>query len=470
MFGSRLFWRCLRTSARGALGASALLALAAEAPVHTPVPLVPYIQSAEAVAPPAAVVIPTYDLAACKALALAKQPSIAAAQASLDAAVSRSQALANLRVPAFLVRDLPTRRHQAELGVQAAQAALHEAQLDTIYAVEFSYISALYARSQRQVTDNALERLETLRKKVAEAIEKDKEDEKRLPIVSRRDLAQLDGLKGLILGRQQEAILGEQRALSSLAEAMAYPGCKLLLANDRLLDVSFVLDCCKLVEQALAHRPEITRALLGAEVSDLEVTAQSSRLLALRTLTFAAGSDLHSNPVPTGSSSVGEYRPGAVALEMPGGMTGHRGDRVEQARIYSGRAGSVVEKTRGLVRLQVEQAHLRLVEANRKLVNFEQAAKAASDALDRTINGGFPTARNASLLHVVQISRDLTDMRVLVNEARYLQLLALIALERATGGAFCAGLDKAPQVPDPRAGTNGGKDKENGDRSGTGSR
>src|SRR5262245_66567126 len=101
--------------------------------------------------------LPVLDLAAAKAISLQRQPAIAAARASLDAALSRKQALDNLRVPTFLQRDLPIRRQQAALGPVAAQAGVLLAEMNTVYGVQFSYLTYLYARTQEQVGDDALE-------------------------------------------------------------------------------------------------------------------------------------------------------------------------------------------------------------------------------------------------------------------------------------------------------------------------
>src|SRR5262245_32075157 len=78
-----------------------------------------------AVDPAAAVHV--FDLAACRRIALANNPSVAAARASLSAAVVRSQSLDRLHVPTFLARDLPIRRKQSQLGITIQQGMLTQA-------------------------------------------------------------------------------------------------------------------------------------------------------------------------------------------------------------------------------------------------------------------------------------------------------------------------------------------------------
>src|SRR4051794_13513874 len=59
--------------------------------------------------------VPVLDLSACKSVALTKQPAIAAALASYQAALARQNSLNTVHVPNFLARDLPVRKTQASL-------------------------------------------------------------------------------------------------------------------------------------------------------------------------------------------------------------------------------------------------------------------------------------------------------------------------------------------------------------------
>src|SRR5262249_23117415 len=83
----------------------------------------------------------------------------AAARASLAAAVARCDSLERLKVPVLLARDLPTRRQQAALGVQAAQASLQVAEGDACYAVTYAFLAALYGRVQEENIETARKNL-----------------------------------------------------------------------------------------------------------------------------------------------------------------------------------------------------------------------------------------------------------------------------------------------------------------------
>jgi outer membrane protein TolC len=422
MSGFRSLLRRLRGRLLYGLAVPGLLVVAAKScgnpPSFAALALLPV--AAQNVPPADAALLKALDLAACRALALEKQPTVAAAHASLAAAIARQQALENLCVPTFLQRDLPKRRQQAALGVQAAQAGVLQAEIDTIYGVQFSYISYLYAAEQSNLVKDVLAQLDKLRDRFKDAKEEP----------DKQALAKVEALSLLAEGRQQEALVGRERAMSSLREAIGLAGdCPLVLVEQPLGTGGAVCEQT-VVELALARRPEIVQASIGTEVTDLEVCAQRSRLLALSVWTFAAGSDIHANPLPTASFNPG-YRPGAIGLEMPVTINGKRGDRVEQARIYNDRAHSVLEKTQNLIRLETEQAFYRWKEASAKVARFQRGWDRAKAALKLT---NPPDARR--LTDYLDTARLVTDLRFELNRARYELRVALIALERATGGGF----------------------------------
>jgi outer membrane protein TolC len=183
------------------------------------------------------------------------------------------------------------------------------------------------------------------------------------------------------------------------------------------------------------------QASIGAEVPGLEICAQKARSLALSVWTFVAGSDVHANPLSAPVFGPG-YRPGAVGPEMPVTINGKRCARVEQAGIYSSRAHSVLEKTQNLIRLETEQAFYRWQEASGKLAKFSRGLEKAQVSLKLT---NPPDARR--LTDYLDTARLVTDLRFEVNRARYDLRLALITLERATAGGFCAEVATTPDSP-----------------------
>src|SRR5207249_5172408 len=107
------------------------------------------------------------------------------------------------------------------------------------------------------------------------------------------------------------------------------------------------------VQLGLDRRGELVQAMVATDVTRLEVDAQGRLRFRSKGRTFAAGSDIHAKSVPTGLHN-GEYRPGALGVEMPSLVAGNREARQETVQGYWARAESVVEKTRGLIRLEAQ--------------------------------------------------------------------------------------------------------------------
>jgi outer membrane protein TolC len=380
------------------------------------------------------------DLAACQQIALEKQPAIQAAHASLAAAIARSQAVEHLHVPAFLARDLPVRRQQAATGIIVAEAALHQAENNTRYAVSFCYLAALYAQEQEELAEDAVDRLNALRETVDDYIKK----EAREIYVSARDRDKIDAYLAIVRGNREEARLGRERALSALREAMGVPGdCPLLLSRRTLFVINPSVDCKAIVALAVERRPELIQAIQGGEAAGLEVCAQMARRHPTAP-TFASGSDLHSQPLPAGSYDE-NYKPGAVGPEMPVTLAGSRKDRVEQAKIYAGRAEVVVEKVRNLIVLEAEQAVLRWAEAARKLPELEAAYQAAEAARKKTQQVFAPEGTPREPIdRLFEAGALAMRLRSEINQNRYRLLLALAALERVSACGFHADFGNAP--------------------------
>jgi outer membrane protein TolC len=444
MRGLASVWRRLKARLLRGLAAPALLAAAgAEFPAESRPAALPVTNETPAAAQPApASVRQPLDLQACRKIALQHQPAVAAARASLAAAAARAQAVDNLHLPSFLARDLPVRRKQAALGVVIAEAAVTRAEGDTLYGVTFSYISALYAATQRQVAKVAIEDLEFLDEQARKAVAKG------LRGVTSQDVDKVELRLLRARARNEEALQGEQRALSALREAMGVgPDCPPQLAHQELLDANPPVDLPQLRCAALERRGELIQAANAARVTAYEVDAQCLRLLP-SARTFAANSDIHAQAVPPGSYG-GNYRPGGVALEMPATITGSRCDRIEQARAYHARAEAVVDKTRKLITLEAEQAYFHWREAFNQEKYYRRASAQAAlrfgEVQKKTRAGVFPPGSIDDYLYFAQLKN---EMRVAANLARYQKVLALAALERITAGGFCAGFE-APEAVRP---------------------
>src|SRR5262249_6346169 len=142
-----------------------VLALAAALPLMGQEP-----QASEKASTPATV----HNLAECLHLAAEKQPALAAFRASLAAAQTQQKALDQLRFAVITNPDLPIRRKQSALGVEIADAVLHQAELDNAHAVTRLYFTVIYAREQRKVAEQVVDNFKFYRDTVREAIKKPK--------------------------------------------------------------------------------------------------------------------------------------------------------------------------------------------------------------------------------------------------------------------------------------------------------
>ena len=251
------FWR--------ALAAPVLFALAGEGRGGEP-PVMPKEPPAVTLSAPAGVL----DLTACRRLSLAKQPWLAAAQASLSAAEARARGVAALRVPTCLQPDLPIRRHQSTLGVGIAEAGVRQAEAEAIYAVTRNYFSILFAREQREVAEQVLKNLNDLKDSLAEVVKSGSRAN-----VTARHVEKVGVYLQVVQARIVEAEEGVQRANAALREALGVgrEG-PLILVDSRLPNYSVAVDLDQVLAPVLARRGELTQVNLAVQLTAEEVEAQ----------------------------------------------------------------------------------------------------------------------------------------------------------------------------------------------------
>ena len=343
-------------------------------------------------------------------------------------------------MPDFLVRQLPIRRKQAALGISVASAGVDQAEQETVYAVTRNYFSVLYAREQllvgqRVTTDlnDALTNAERLLKTGTgpKELNQNAVDKNRIYL----QLAQ---------SRLTDAEEGMKRAEAALREAMGVgPDFCFELRPDHLPDPDVKVCREEIISLTLARRPEMLQAELASQVTALEIKAQETSRRK-KMVTFGAVADLHSKPIPTGVSD-GEYRPGAVGIDMPTLLVGARSARMERACDFNARMGAVVEKTRNLITLEAEDAYLKWQAASQKLPLLREAAQKADEVATDTLND-FKGGQNVSFREVLESVVLAAQVGAQRNEVLYQEVLALAALERVTAGGFSAGLMEANPV------------------------
>lgn len=462
-------WRRVAARVFWSLGTFVLLPTLAQAgsellPAFTvPVsqPEMPVVEPAEPQAKAAPAEVRVLSLAECVQIALEKQPALAAYRASLAAAQAQEQALQDLKLAGIISHDLPIRRKQAALGVTVAAAGLKQAEWDTIYAVTRNYFTVLFGQAQQKVAQEAVDNLRATRdtaKSIMEAPEGDKKnrDQKergRRIEVRQSDVDRIDTYQLLAEARKLDADRGVDRALAALREAMGvdcdFP-CFLPKGTLPLPQVE--IDCCQVVDFALARRGELIQAINVAEVTALEIEAQAATCLPV-SRTFASVVDVHVRPIPQEVHD-GEYRPGAVGVEMPPNLVGKKHDRVARATDFDARAHAVVDKTRGLIILESKDVFLRWQQASGKIPKARDARSKANtlftDAQKDLAEGTIAVKDQLDTI-VLKVQAQVT-----YNEEVYRQLLALADLQRVTGGGLLLGWDgcvKEPSevLPEPKS-------------------
>jgi hypothetical protein len=372
------------------------------------------------------------SLANCLQLALERHPRVGARRASLAAAVDGYRALEALRVPDCLVPELPIRRRQAAIGITAATAAVDQAEREVVYAVTRTYFTVLFARDQEVVARRVVEQLSAIQT-TAQGMLKG----------GARDVTEVDVKRTLVVlrlaqVRQVEAEQGVRRALAALKEAVGLDPCSCIeVAPGRLPDPQ--QRPCKgaVIATALARRAELVMAGSFAQAAGLEVGAQATSMRR-RMETFAAGSDIHAQPVQQAVRN-NEYRPGAVPPEMPTLLVGPKSERVQRAHSLHARAEAVVLVTRNLIALEAEDGFLRWEQASRQAALAGEAAGAA-EKMAEGLRQDLIAGQKVRVEEVVSAAVLAAQARAQHNELLHRKLLALADLERVTGGAFCAGL------------------------------
>ncbi len=380
-------------------------------------------------APPSDPAVRKLSLAECIQLGMEKQPALAAARASLNAAQSSLQGLNKLVLAGLIRPDLSIRKQQACLGVQIAAAALLQEEYQTRYAITRNYFSVIYARQQSALSAKAYGKLDRAAKKAKEIVDAGDPNSK----VNAIDVENLTYNRDNVKVRGLEAVVGAETAMAALREAIGLGADEPLdISGDQLPVPVTNLDKKALIALALAQRGEMTKVQGAQQVTELEIRAQQLSFMPSAT-TFAAGADLHAKAVPQGVSN-GAYRPWALDIEYPTTLSGRRRDRVERAMFLRDRAGSVVDKTEHLIALEVESSYAKWDLAARRLTILAkgraQAAKIADFEQKRFDDG---KTGGADLIRA-RLGEDQAE--ITYTETLYNHALGLAALERVTAGGF----------------------------------
>lgn len=374
-------------------------------------------------------------------MALTQQPNIRAAQLSLSSTQAAhdvvSKANANPLIRLFLP-STKVRHQQADHGLALQSANIEQAKLETVNAVQRTYVGVLFARDQLKLATEAVETLAATYKVAKQLV--DSGDSKN---VTKEDLDKLTLAKMLAESKVNEAKVGMARAKAGLREAVGIepntdievdgePLNQFYEAASRYSNANKVRLSCKMAkDSALAHRPELAQASAAEQISCLEVHAQILSHFAIYERTFAATSDIHTKVLPAGIIN-GDYRPGALAPEMPVFLAGNKCERAKRAEILHNRFGTLTEKVRNLIALEVEVGCTALNNEAEEVVKRQEALKLASQLYQKAEKSYREDLVKTDVLIITY--RTQAEAKSLLNESWYKFGHTLAFLQRATGG------------------------------------
>jgi outer membrane protein TolC len=377
---------------------------------------------------------PELSLGECIAMALERQPSLKAVQASTSALEIGYRSLSKMGTAATLLSpDLEIRKQQAKRGLMATSAEYQKLHNEIVQDVTRLYYTAVYAKQQQQLAEYTVFNLDVLVNSGRELLEAEK-DPKLLEGFNKIKLQIMED--GLLQAKKLYVVakLGRQKALAGLREVMGVDAQSFpFQLKDKelpLMKQNVSLSVDRVVELALERRPELVLAAAGVDAFRLEVYAQGKIPFRRVVPTFASGVDIHAKEIPPSLRTTFDYRPGGILPEMPTQLVGTKYDRVCRAMAFAQRADAVYEKARNLI----------IAEAETTFFDFEQAAERLRYAKQQDET----SERLANLVDANRDSRakdQLLFAQVTVAKAKadYLQavheyLLALAALERVTAG------------------------------------
>ena len=371
-------------------------------------------------------------LGECLAVADGQQPDIRAAVHSLRAAELGLQGLSNLgKIFDRLSPDLPVRRQQAVLGLRVAQAQVDLARQETVYDVTLLYWSFVYARQSEQTAADVVEQLDAYYKVARDILESGVAD--RQIKLTRQTLYGLEAVIAEVRTLRLRAETGRRQALAALRQAMGVgPEFDFHPAAKELPVMGGSVAEADVVAWALAGRPELAQAAAGAEVFNLEPCAQAQVRVRPQVNTLAAGTDLHARGVPLALRN-GQYRPGALAPEMPVSLVGRADDRVARAQEYAARQGVVYDKTVGLVRLEATNAYVEWSAATERVGLARKRFEASRQAVQEA-QAAATTRQDPQVLVTAEAVAGRAQADYV--EAVFEHVKALAKLERVTAGAI----------------------------------
>lgn len=393
---------------------------------------------------------PELSLGDCIALVIERHPHLKAVRASISATEGGYKALLRFgTVGTLLSPDLEVRKMQAQRGLEGALGEYQRVHNELVEDTIRLYYTAVYAQQQKAIADDVVEQLQDLIEVLENIIKKATTPDELGGLTTEKVLTVKIGLREA-KQLQATAIVGRKRARAALRQLMhVEPDFAFRLKDKELPVMAQMAEVTreKVVELALARRPELALAAAGVDIFRLEVYAQSRIPFRRVVPTFASGADLHSRDVPQAQRGK-EYRPGGIIPEMPTQLVGSKYDRVARAMDFSQKAEAMYENVRSLITLEAENAYLEFELASEKLRLAKEKNDLAIELL-KLARKNIPLAKTGRE-QIYQVEVLAAKAQADYVEAVHQHLLALAALERITAGGISPAFPG--RTPAPRSG------------------
>lgn len=379
---------------------------------------------------------PELSLGECIALVIERHPHLKAVKASIAASEGGYRALLRFgTVGTLLSPDLEVRKQQAQRGLEGAAGEYQRVHNELVEDTIRLYYTAVYAQQQKAIADEVVEQLQDLIEILENIIKKATTPDELGGLTTEKVLTVKIGLREA-KQLQATAIVGRKRAKAALRQLMhVEPDFAFRLKDKELPVMAQMAEVTreKVVQLALARRPELALAAAGVDIFRLEVYAQSRIPFRRVVPTFASGADLHSRDVPQAQRGK-EYRPGGIIPEMPTQLVGSKYDRVARALDFSHKAEAMYDNVRSLITLEAENGYLEFELASEKVRLAKEKNDLALELL-KLARKNIPLAKTGRE-QIYQVEVLAAKAQADYVEAVYQHLLALAALERITAGGI----------------------------------
>jgi outer membrane protein TolC len=379
---------------------------------------------------------PELSLGDCLTLVIERHPHLQAVRASIAASEGGYKALLRFgTVGTLFSPDLQVRKQQAQRGLEAVLGDYQRVHNELVEDTIRMYYTVVYAQQQKGIADEVVEQLQELVDVLENIIKKATTPDELGGLTTEKVLTVKIGLREA-KQLQATAIVGRKRAKAALRQLMhVTPEFAFRLQDKELPVMAQMVEITreKVVDFALARRPELALAAAGVDIFRLEVYAQSRIPFRRVVPTFASGADLHARDVPQAQRGK-EYRPGGIIPEMPTQLVGTKYDRVARALEFSHKAEAMYDNVRSLITLEAENAYLEFELASEKLRLAKEKNDLALELL-KLARKNIPLAKTGRE-QIYQVEVLAAKAQADYVEAVHQHLLALAALERITAGGI----------------------------------